>query len=159
MRTLSVMGLMMAMACSVAQAEKAPMSTEEKTKIATDIAVGTVRAIYSREQKAGDWHYVHYVAEIAVEEVEKGKGLAPKTPVYVRYWRRGWTGEGRVPPSTSGHRGCPDEGDRVRVYLARDAYDGFTFDNKDGGFNVLGADGFEPVDAAGKPNEAARRPR
>jgi hypothetical protein len=31
------------------------------------------------------------------------------------------------------------------VYLARNAYDGYTFDNKDGGFNVIGANGFETL--------------
>jgi hypothetical protein len=35
--------------------------------------------------------------------------------------------------------------------MSMDAYDGFTHDNKDGGLNVIGANGFEPV----KP-EAAR---
>jgi hypothetical protein len=49
----------------------------------------------------------------------------------------------RPPPSTSGHRGLPEEGDRVRVYLARNAYDGFTDQNEDGGYNVIGANGFE----------------
>jgi hypothetical protein len=31
------------------------------------------------------------------------------------------------------------------VYLARNAHDGFDPDNKDGGFNVIGANGFEKL--------------
>ena len=44
-------------------------------------------------------------------------------------------------------RRIPKEGDRVRVYLARNAYDGFG-DNGDGGFNVIGANGFAPAPVA-----------
>jgi hypothetical protein len=33
----------------------------------------------------------------------------------------------------------------VRIYLARNAYDGYTYENKDGGFNVLGVNGFEKL--------------
>ena len=144
MRTYLFLGLVSLTLCgSVAIAEKASMTAEENAEVATDIAVGTVAAIYTREQEIGDWHYVFHVAEIKVEKVEKGKGLSDKAPAYVRYWHRGWIGEGRVPPSTSGHRGLPGEGDQVRVYVARNAYDGFSFENKDGGFNVIGCDGFE----------------
>ncbi len=33
----------------------------------------------------------------------------------------------------------------VRVYLARSAYDGFGYGNKDGGFNVIAPNGFEKI--------------
>ena len=55
-----------------------------------------------------------------------------------------------VPPSSPGHMGTPVEGDTVRVYLARNAYDGFTMDNTDGGFNVIGGNGFEKLTVAKK---------
>lgn len=160
MRTYLFLGLVGLMLCdSMAVAEKVPMTAEENAEVATDIAVGTVAAIYTREQEIGDWHYVFHVAEIKVEKVEKGKDLSDKAPAYVRYWHRGWIGEGRVPPSTNGHRGLPGEGDQVRVYVARNAYDGFSFDNKDGGFNVIGADGFEilkKAEAKKAGNETSR---
>jgi hypothetical protein len=35
----------------------------------------------------------------------------------------------------------------VRVYLARGAYDGFGAGSQDGGFDVLGANGFEKLTA------------
>jgi hypothetical protein len=49
----------------------------------------------------------------------------------------------RTAPSPVHHRGLPASGYSVRVYLARNAYDGFTNQNKDGGFNVVGPNGFE----------------
>ena len=41
------------------------------------------------------------------------------------------------------------DGATIRAYLARNACDGFG-ETKDGGFNVIGANGFEKVKAAGK---------
>ena len=159
MRTCLLLGLVSLMLwASVEIGEKVRMTAEENAEVATDIAVGTVTAIYTREQEIGDWHYVFHVAEIKVEKVEKGKGLSDKAPAYVRYWHRGWIGEGNVPPSTSGHRGLPGEGDQVRVYVARNAYDGFSFENKDGGFNVIGCDGFEVLKKAETKEPAPAAP-
>jgi hypothetical protein len=91
------------------------------------------------------------VAEIRVDECTKGAGLAKGDLVYARYWQRAWRGAGQPYPSTIGHRGLPATGDTLRVYLARNAYDGFTSANNDGGFNVIGANGFEKLKAgAGK---------
>jgi hypothetical protein len=135
----------------IARAEKVPLSPEELRKTATHIVVGKVTAIYTRAETNGPWQYTHYVAEIRVGETEKGDGLKKGDMVYARYWHRRWVGKDRQPPSTAGHYGVPTQGDTIRVYLARNAYDGFTFDNKDGGFNVIGANGFEPLKpAAGK---------
>ena len=129
-----------------ARAEKVPLSPEELRKTATHIVAGRVTAVYERPETAGDWQYTHYVAEVRVDECEKGDGVKKGDLVYVRYWRRGWVGKGKVPPSTAGHSGLPAGGDAVRVYLAKNAYDGFTFDNKDGGFNVIGGNGFEKLE-------------
>ena len=38
---------------------------------------------------------------------------------YVRYWKRTWIGEGKLPTSTTGHRGLPSAGDTVRVFNDR----------------------------------------
>jgi hypothetical protein len=133
--------LLLALVLPVA-AEKVDMPREGLEKTATHIVVGEVRAIYTRQETAGDWRYTRYLAEVAAKEVEKGEGLAPGL-VYVRYWHREWHG-GRTPPlDTAGHRGLPKEGETLRIYLARNAYDGFTKENADGGFNVIGANGFE----------------
>ena len=127
----------------VVHAEKAPMSPAALTKVATQIVVGNVVAIYTRETKEGRWKYTRYCAEVRVTAVEKGTDAKVGDLVYARYWQRRWASLGVPPPSTNGHRGLPAEGDRLRIYLARNAYDGFTKDNNDGGFNVIGANGFE----------------
>lgn len=130
---------------AAASAEKVDMTPAELRKTATDVVVGVPTAIYHLVQREGDWQYTHYVAEVKVDQVEKGNDLQAGGLVYVRYWTRSWIGAGLPPPSTSGHRGLPAQGQKVRIYLARNAYDGFGTGNKDGGFNVIGANGFEPV--------------
>jgi hypothetical protein len=141
---------LLAMAASLpfvapAHAEKVDMSSEQLRKAATHVVTGQLMPVYERAQTEGDWKYTRYMAEVRVGAREKGEGIREGDLVYVRYWRRAWVGQGQVPPSTTGHRGLPSEGQTVRVYLARNAYDGFTFDNKDGGFNVIGANGFETL--------------
>lgn len=129
-----------------AAAEKAPMPPAALRDTATHVVVGKVAAIYTRKATDGDWEVTHRVAEVEVQQVEKGEGLAAGGLAYVRYWTRAWLRGRTPPPSTRGHSGLPSEGDVVRIYLAQNAYDGFTNDNKDGGFNVIGANGFEPIE-------------
>jgi hypothetical protein len=138
-----------ALACDL-RAEKVDMTPEELQRTATHVVVGKVLAVYERPESAGNWRYTRYVAEVRVEKAEKGDGLKPGELVYARYWRKAWAGPGQPPPDTAGHRGLPAVGDTTRIYLARNAYDGFTFENKDGGFNVIGANGFEALTPAKK---------
>ncbi|KAF0244489.1 MAG: hypothetical protein FD180_2450 [Planctomycetota bacterium] len=126
-------------------AEKVNMSPEKLRETATHVVVGKVVAVYARKVEDAKWRTTHYVAEVAVADVEKGEGLAKGGLVYARYWTREWIGGGDMPPGTNGHRDCPAEGKTLRIYLARNAYDGFSDENKDGGFNVIGANGFEAI--------------
>lgn len=128
-----------------AKGEKINMSPDALRKTATHVMVGTVVGVYERTETVGDWKFTRCVAQVRVSNWEKGDSVDHGKLTYVRYWHRRWIGKGRVPPSTSGHRGLPSEGETLRVYLARNAYDGFTRDNKDGGFNVIGANGFEKL--------------
>lgn len=121
--------------------EKPDMPPDALAKTATHVVVGKVEQIWSRVEDKDSWETTRYVAEIRVEKAEKGDGLAAGELVYARYWHRVWDGFGQMPTDTVGHRGLPEPGQRVRVYLARDAYDGFG-EAKDGGFNVIGANGF-----------------
>jgi len=150
-RRIPILALVVVLAVvATARAEKAPLSPEDLLKTATHVVVGQVTAIYTRTETAGDWQYTHYVAEVRVAEAEKGDGLKKGDLVYARYWHRGWVGKTKQPPSTSGHTGTPGKGDTVRVYMAKNAYDGFTEANHDGGFNVIGGNGFETMKPAGK---------
>lgn len=144
-RWLLIAPFVIALATAVpARAEKVPLSPEELRKTATHVVVGQVTAVYTRGETSGNYRYTHYIAEVRVTEAEKGDGLKKGEPVYVRYWQRQWIGRDKQPPDTIGHRGLPSQGETIRVYMARNAYDGFGNTN-DGGFNVIGANGFEEV--------------
>jgi hypothetical protein len=127
------------------RAEKVNMTPQQLRQTATHVVTGQVMAIYERTETTADWKYARYVAEVRVSECEKGEGIKPGDIIYVRYWRRSWVGNGRVPPSTSGHRRLPIAKESHRIYLARNAYDGFVQNNNDGGYNVIGANGFEKL--------------
>jgi hypothetical protein len=139
---LSIALLAAAVAVPVPCREKPDMSPEKLRELATHVVVGDVVQIWTREESKGFWDFTHYVAEIAVGEVEKGKGVQAGELLYARYWTKQWDGPGPPPADTNGHRGLPKSGERARVYLARDGYDGFGTTN-DHGFNVIGANGFE----------------
>ncbi len=126
-------------------AEKVDMNGETLKETATHIVTGKVLAIYGREVKSEKWLTSHWVAEVAIDAVEKGEGLEKGGLVYVRYWTRSWIGAGAPPPGTNGHRGIPTEGQTLRIYAAKNAYDGFSNENTDGGYNVIGANGFEAI--------------
>jgi hypothetical protein len=122
--------------------EKVDLSPEQLRTTATHVVVGKVLQVWTRDEESGNWDWTRYVAEVQVEAVEKGDGLVAGQLVYVRYWTKEWDGLfGAPPPDTNGHRGLPSVGARSRIHLARDAYDGFGT-TKDGGFNVIGANGF-----------------
>src|SRR5262249_2903614 len=128
------------------RAEKVDMTAEELRDTATHVIVGKVTGIYERKEDAGDWKYTKYVAEVQIEKSEKGEVLRAGEMAYARYWRRQYAGKEKFPPpSTNGHRGLPAAGQKLRIYLARNAYDGFSQDNRDGGLNVIGANGFDAL--------------
>lgn len=124
------------------RAEKIPLSQKHLTDLATNIVVGKVNAVYTRDSKNANYHVTHYVAEVAVEKTEKGEGLKPGGLVYVRYWTQGWIGAGNPPPGTNGHSGMGGVGDQVRLYLVNKGYDGGGHVT-DGGYNVVFRDGCE----------------
>jgi hypothetical protein len=131
---------------STARAEKVPLSPAELKSTATHIITGDVAAVYERTETVRNWRYTRYVAEVRVATTEKGDGVKAGDLVYVRYWNKAWIGAGQQPPDTAGHRGTPAVGETHRIYMAKNAYDGFGT-TKDGGFNVIGANGFERLTA------------
>jgi hypothetical protein len=143
-RALAVVVLVGGTLVAALRAEKVPLSSEELRELATHVVVGHVQQVFTRSEKQGPWQYTRYLAELRVTKIEKGQGPAPEEMLYVRYWQRDWKGQGQPPPGTIGHRGLPMPGQDLRIYLARKAYDGFG-ENQDGGYNVIGANGFEPL--------------
>ena len=142
---ITAFAILVATVAATARADKPSSSPAELRATATHVVVGKVVGVYGRIETEGDWKYTRYLAEIRVSDCEKGGRIDSGDLVYARYWRRQWVGEGNAPPDTSGHGGIPRANDTVRVSLARNAYDGFTNDNNDGGYNVIGPNGFEKV--------------
>lgn len=146
---LAVLAVTLALATTLL-AEKPDTPPAALRKHASHIVVGKVNAIYSRVRMHGKMRVTNYIAEVKVKAVEKGEGIGEGSLQYVRYWSQEWTGGFEdMPVGTSGHRGLPGEGETVRIYLARNSNDGFGSKVEDGGLNVLGANGFEKVEADG----------
>jgi hypothetical protein len=144
-RTCGLMALAgLCLGATTARAEKVPLSPDQLKATATHVVRGEVVAVYERAAREGDWQYTHFVAEVRVAATEKGDGIKAGDLVYVRYWRRGWAGKGSPPPSTAGHRDRPAAGETHRIYVSKNAYDGFGT-TTDGGFNVIGGNGFEKL--------------
>jgi hypothetical protein len=131
-------------------AEKANMGPIQLRQTATHVIIGTVTRVYERNHNTDTQKITDRVAEIRIKEIEKGEGLRNGDLLYARYWTSAWLPGATPVPSTSGHRGLPKEGETLRVYLARNAYDGFG-QNRDGGFSVIGADGFERLEQEREP--------
>ena len=126
-----------------AVAEKPLSSPAQLAAGATHIVRGTVARVLTRVRRSGTWENTDYVAEVKVAAVEKGEGLRLDRPLYARYWTKHWKGPGYPPSGTSGHSSLPKEGAAVRLYLARNANDGFGTEQHDGGYNVLGVNGIQ----------------
>jgi hypothetical protein len=99
-----------------AAAEVPRQTPEQLQKNSSHIVTGEVLAVYSYDDKDGDMVTARHVAEIKVDAVEKGEGLAAGQVVYVRLWTvkkrpEGWVG-------ASGHS-VPKPGDVVRAHVTR----------------------------------------
>jgi hypothetical protein len=135
---------LLGMVACVAHAEKVNMTPARLQKTATHVIVGTVTKISTSKTTDAEWETTSYVADVRIKTLEKGEGIKVGDLVQVRYWHRTWIGPKGPRFDTNGHRGLPQAGETLRIYLAQNAYDGFGTTN-DGGFNVIGANGFEKL--------------
>lgn len=126
-------------ATTFATAEIPNQSKPDLHAEASHVLAGTVRQTYERKEQRGHFEYTHCVAEIAVERVDKGTGVAAGDRVFVRYWRKKWTGEGHALPDHYGHRNVPGGGDSVEVYVGGDRKTGFDVVSPNGFFAVTKA--------------------
>src|SRR5688500_10538962 len=115
---LVLVAALVAVAVTCSFAEVPNRSPEQLKNTATHIITAEVSRIYQRQSKEGMRTVTRYLAEVRVKSVEKGEGIQPDSLLYVRYFTQA------NPPGvtdTAGHRGLPAEGQRVRIYLARNA--------------------------------------
>jgi hypothetical protein len=131
-----------AAAALVARADVKDRTPAELREDASHIFTGTVKAVASYDERGEDTVVTRFVAEIEVDALEKGEGLAPKQLVYVRFRRlkevltRGWVGP-------SGARFVPERDARVRAYVRRDP--------ASGGTDLILPNGFEKLPPADAP--------
>ena len=131
------------------KAAKAPSSKQQLESIATHIVVGKVQGIYFYKEReriplVSGYEYVHKIAEVKIDKVEKGK--ISESLVYVRYWSRKWKGLGLPPPGGQSYENQPKKDQTYRFYLAKNSFDGLSEkDNKDGGYNVVYVNGVQPI--------------
>ncbi len=138
----TVVLLLAGFAVSAAYAAKAMTPKPQLEKDATHIVVGKVRSISFTKHVGPEYVTTTYVAEIAVDRIEKGQGLKAGDVVRARYLTIGWRGIGTPVPHDSGHRPIPKKDDSVHVYLVNEGYNGAGY-TKDGGYDVYYNNGFE----------------
>src|SRR5262245_12869013 len=106
--------IVLALLGTPAQAERVPDRRED----ASHVVSGTVKRVYSRDSSPPGWNaetYTHFVLALAVDAVEKGKGVAGGEVIYVHCFQR--TRAGFLAPGMEGHTRIPGEGDRIRAFL------------------------------------------
>src|SRR5262249_48990093 len=109
---LSAVGLVLTgLFATGALAAKALTSKARLEMGATHIIVGKVRSISFTKNVESAWVTTAYVAEIAIDKIEKGEGLRVGDVVRARYLTRGWRGIGTPPPHDSGHNPKPNNND------------------------------------------------
>jgi hypothetical protein len=149
MRLIGLLAVVLLLTGSAVWAERVPLSPEQKNKESTHIVTGMVKAIYSRNVETTLYgkgtQETHYLVEIEVENVEKGKGLEKGDLVYARCWRLKKHGASGVRPGPSGHFGIPKEGEQVRAFLAKGRYS--PTDQGDNGWAVVYPNGIETLKA------------
>jgi hypothetical protein len=72
---------------------------------------GLVKGVYTRDEG----HYHHYIVEVVVDEVEKGKDLEAGKTLYVYSFDR--KRNAPLEPSASGHEDPPKKGQRIKAFV------------------------------------------
>jgi len=129
-------------------AVQARATREALQEHATHIITGKVAAIYQRITADDSYKQLRYVAEIVVDECEKGEGIKRGDRVSVKYWREVSIGRGFPPPNDTGNYDLPTEQESVRFYLQYLPHDGDSRYFKPGGYNVITPNGFETLPSA-----------
>ena len=85
-----------------------PRESREK---ADYVVSGVVEGVYARDSG----HYHHYIVELRVDAVEKGKELEKTTTLYVSCFRRKATAPQET--AATGHELPPKEGQRIKAFV------------------------------------------
>lgn len=118
-------------------AERAPRKVSELSSSSSNVVSGVLLDRFERKQKKGNFEYTYYVAEVVVNKVEKGSDIEVGDRIYVKYWRKRWTGLlSPPPPDTYGHYPIPEQGDRSDIYIKGSRKTGFEVLHPNGFFRI-----------------------
>jgi hypothetical protein len=124
-------------ALNTASAERAPRRHEELTKSASHVVHGVVEHMYERNERKGMFKDTYILAEIVVQNVNKGEDIEVGDRVFAKFWRKTWLGPAALtPPGTYGFRPKPMLGDSVGAYLRGDRKTGFEVLHPNGFFEI-----------------------
>jgi hypothetical protein len=123
------------------------MRPEQLKIAASHIFNGKLARIYTTPTQSAEWETIRSVAEVQLTRVEKGT-FAGRL-VYVRFWRKRFTGKGPPPPGAYGHRQVPALGSSVRVFVT---------EGDDGGYDVLPPNGFSLLSSPAEQSKKTSEP-
>ena len=109
-----------------AVADSPPLYKKERESLASHVFAGVVLQTYVRTEQQGNFVYEYGVVEVDVKRVDKGSDIAVKDRVFVKYWKKDWTGDKQNPPPDDyGQLEIPKKGDAVQVFASGDSKAGF----------------------------------
>jgi hypothetical protein len=112
------------------------MSDAVLQRLATLIVTGTVvRMVETHEENEGVIHF-DGIAEIVVETIDKGSGVTVGDTIIARYFHEVPSESNLQGRTTNGHRGIPQQSERVQVFLK---------ESRGKGFDVLMPNGFSKI--------------
>jgi hypothetical protein len=114
---VALIGISFTTALAVASSEIAPLSTDDLQEGATDIVLATVLGRTMVETTNGDWTDRQFSFTIEVEDVLKGSHVRGDRMENISAWNRSWIGSDAPPPSGTGHRPLPLEGEVAKFHL------------------------------------------
>ncbi|MFB0984678.1 MAG: hypothetical protein QMB94_00160 [Phycisphaerales bacterium] len=117
MLVAALVGVFLSAGPAMAGTEIAPRSADDLQEEASDIVLATVINRSVTEMPDGDWLDRRFSFTIQIEDVLKGSLVRGDLIENVKAWNRAWTSSTPPPPSGSGHRPLPLEGEVAKFYL------------------------------------------
>ena len=89
----------------------------ESDELANYVVTGKVAKVFARD-RGDDSQFIDYVVLIRIDGVERGEGYREGDSIYAYAMRRK-PGARTDQPGIGGHRGVPEEGQRIKAWIKR----------------------------------------
>ncbi len=111
-----------------------PLSKKELESLASHVFAGVVQQTYVWIERQGNFVYKYGVVEVDAKRVDKGSDIAVNDRVFVKFWKKAWSGDKQTPP--------PDDYGQLEIPKKRDAVQVFASGDSKAGFDALSPNGF-----------------